>query len=180
MMSLIELSIFLTFKLDSRSICFSFPLRGLSARAVSDELPDVLRADATASSTITKYLRQRQFTSILVTPLPEEPATIVIDQTILDALEQYPFSYIRELARLTCIPTTTVHRHLTPSLGFVMKHLRWVPTPSRPLKKWGVLLSQLSFYARFGRSNTTVGRSLSLLTRRGSDFLQIKSRSGFV
>jgi hypothetical protein len=34
---------------------------------------------------------------------------------------------VRELARLTCIPTTTVYRHLTKSLGFVLKHLRWGP-----------------------------------------------------
>jgi hypothetical protein len=48
--------------------------------------------------------------SILV-DLPEEPTTIVIDQAFFDALEHYPFSSIRELARLTCIPTTSVHRH---------------------------------------------------------------------
>jgi hypothetical protein len=64
-------------------------------------------ADAIAYSTITKYLRQRRFTSILV-DRPEEPATIVIDQAILDALEHYPFSSIRGLARLICIPTTSV------------------------------------------------------------------------
>jgi DNA-binding IclR family transcriptional regulator len=38
---------------------------------------------------------------------------IVIDQAILDAIEQYLFSSIQELVRLTCIPTTTVHRQLT-------------------------------------------------------------------
>jgi hypothetical protein len=57
---------------------------------------------------------------------PEEPAMIVIDQAILDALQHYPFSSIQELARLTCIPITTVYRHLTQSLGFVLKHLRWI------------------------------------------------------
>jgi hypothetical protein len=30
------------------------------------------------------------------------------------------------MAKPTCIPTTTVHRHLTQSLGFVVKHLYWV------------------------------------------------------
>jgi hypothetical protein len=61
--------------------------------------------------------------------------TIVVDQIILDAFEHYSFSYIRELARLTCIPTTTVHRHLTQSLGFVVKHLRWVPNTLTPTQK---------------------------------------------
>jgi hypothetical protein len=71
----------------------------------------------------------------LLTGPPEESATIVIDQVILDVLGHYPFFSIRELARLTYIPTTTVHRHLTPSLGFVVKHLRWVPHTIVPTQK---------------------------------------------
>jgi histone-lysine N-methyltransferase SETMAR len=50
----------------------------------------------------------------------------IIDDAILSALETQTFSSIRELANLTCIPATTVYRHLTHSLGFVAKHLRWV------------------------------------------------------
>jgi hypothetical protein len=52
--------------MDQRSICLFLVLKGLSARAVSNELTAVLGTDAIASSTGTKYLRQRQFTSILV------------------------------------------------------------------------------------------------------------------
>jgi DNA-binding MurR/RpiR family transcriptional regulator len=66
---------------------------------------------------MTSYLRQRQFPS-------EESANPVIDNTVLDALEKQPFSSIRELAKLTCFPTTTIYRHLTRSLGFVVKHFR--------------------------------------------------------
>jgi hypothetical protein len=60
---------------------------------------------------------------------------IVIDQAILDALEHYPFSSIQELARLTYIPTTTVDQHLTQSLGFVVKHLCWIPQTLTPTQK---------------------------------------------
>jgi hypothetical protein len=81
-----------------------------------------LGTDAIADSTGTNYLRLRLFTSIVV-DCPEEPASIVIDQAILDILEHYPFSSIQELTRLTWIPTTTAHRHLTQSLVFVVKHL---------------------------------------------------------
>jgi hypothetical protein len=66
---------------------------------------------------------------------PEEPSTIVIDRTILDALEHYPFSSIRELTCLTCISIPTVHRYLTQSLGFVVKHLCWVPHTLTPPQK---------------------------------------------
>jgi hypothetical protein len=81
--------------------------------------------DSGRVSTVTNHLRQRHFPSTL-RETADEPAATVIDNTILDALEKQPFSSIRELAQLTCIPRSTVHRHLTQSLGFVVKHLRWV------------------------------------------------------
>jgi hypothetical protein len=109
-------------------------LKGLSVRDVDNELTAVLGADAIADSTVTKSIRQRQFPSILV-DRPEEPATIVIDQTILDALEQHPFSSVRELAGFTCIPTTTVNGHLMQSLGLVLEHFRWVPHTDNPTQK---------------------------------------------
>jgi hypothetical protein len=68
----------------------------------------------------------------------KESATIVIDQAILDAINHYPFSSIWELARLTCIPTTTIHRHLTQSLGFVVKHIHWIPDTPHGYSKNGV------------------------------------------
>jgi hypothetical protein len=93
-------------------------LKGLSTRVVDNELIAVLDADAIASSIINNCLHQRQFTYILV-DRSEKPATIVIDQTILDTLEYYPFSSIQELNRFTCIPIPhsidTCRNHL--SLG---------------------------------------------------------------
>jgi hypothetical protein len=50
-----------------RSICLLLALKGRSARTVN-ELTAVLSADAIAYLTVTKDLRQRQFTSILVDP----------------------------------------------------------------------------------------------------------------
>jgi hypothetical protein len=58
-----------------------------------------------------------------------------MDQAILDSLEQHPFSSLRELARLTYIPTTTIHRHLMQSLDFTVKDLRWVPHTLTPTRK---------------------------------------------
>jgi hypothetical protein len=97
--------------MDQRSICLFLAFKRVSAWAVSYELTVVLGPDAIASSIATKYLRQRQFTLILVDPSPEEPATIVIEQANLDTPARYSFSSIRELARLTCIETTMLHRH---------------------------------------------------------------------
>jgi hypothetical protein len=123
--------------MDQRSIRLILVLKGLSARDVYNGFTAGLGADAIVCSTVTEYLRPRQFTSIPIDPPPKQPATIVIDQAMLDSLEQYPFSSIRELVRFICIPTTTVHRHLTQSLSFVVKHLRWVPHTLTPTQKNG-------------------------------------------
>jgi hypothetical protein len=85
-------------------------------------------------STVTRYLRQRQFPASFPEP-PDEPPTTILDDAVLVALDKQPFSSVRELAKVTCIPTTTVDRHLTKSLGFVLKHLRWVPHPPTDIQK---------------------------------------------
>jgi hypothetical protein len=74
--------------MDQRSICLFLALKALSARAVDNELSAVLGADAIVCSAVTKYVRQRQFISILL-DRPGEPATIVIDQAMLDILGHY-------------------------------------------------------------------------------------------
>jgi hypothetical protein len=56
--------------MDQRSICLFLALKGLSAQAADNELTAVLSTDAITYSTATKYLLQRQFTSILVDPPP--------------------------------------------------------------------------------------------------------------
>jgi hypothetical protein len=58
---------------------------------------------------------------------PGDSPTTIIDDAVLEALESLRFSSIQELAKLTCIPTTTVYRHLTQSLGFVVTRIYWVP-----------------------------------------------------
>jgi hypothetical protein len=123
--------------MDQRSIRLFLALKGLSARAVDNGFTAVLGADAIACSIVTKCLRPRQFTSIPVDRPPEEPATIVVDQAMFDALKQYPFSSILELALFICIPASTVHPHLMQSLSFVVKHLHWVPHTLTPTQKNG-------------------------------------------
>jgi hypothetical protein len=73
--------------MEQRSLCFFLALNGLSARAVPDEPATVLDSDAITYSTVTKYMGQQRFPSIRV-DLPDEPATTVFDQVILDALEK--------------------------------------------------------------------------------------------
>jgi hypothetical protein len=65
-------------------------------------------AGAVITSTITKYLQQTHFHAISPEP-PDEPPMSLIDRAILYALDKQPFSSIRELAKLTDIPITTLH-----------------------------------------------------------------------
>jgi hypothetical protein len=112
--------------MDQPSICLLLAMKRLSAQAMDNELVAVLGPEAIGSSTVTNYLRQRHFPSTL-RKTPEESAATVINNAILAALEKRRFSPIREPSQLTCIPRSTVHRHIAQSLGFVVKHLRWVP-----------------------------------------------------
>jgi hypothetical protein len=112
--------------MDQRSVCVFLAMKGLSSRDTHKELIAVLGSAATACLAVTKYLRQRQLPA-LSSDNPDKSPTTIIDDAILDALARQPFSSIRELAKPTCIATSTVYRHLTRSLGFVVKILCWVP-----------------------------------------------------
>jgi hypothetical protein len=61
------------------------------ARAFSNELPAALGADAITSSTVTTYLCQRQFTSILVDPPRNRRRSLLIQQLLI------PLSIIHSL-----------------------------------------------------------------------------------
>jgi hypothetical protein len=108
-----------------------------------------------------------------------ERATIVIDQIILDALEHYPFSYIRELARFTCIPITTVHRHLTQSLGFVVKHLRWISHTLTHTQKPERATLSIELLRQLRSIEQHSWQFIFTLTSHGSIFRQTMNRSGF-
>jgi hypothetical protein len=137
------------------------------AQAIHNKLVGVLGSDATAYLTVTKYLCQGRCPSVPCGS-SEELRNPVIDSAILDALEKQLFFSIRELAKLTCMGITTVHWQLTRSLGFVVKHLCWVPHNLMGLTELNISLCRTSYWASSLESNIRVGRSLSLLMSRGS------------
>jgi histone-lysine N-methyltransferase SETMAR len=77
-------------------------------------------------STVTQHLRLAQFNDAPVKAAKISRPSLV-DSAILTALGEALFSSFRELAKATCFPLTTVYRHLTQSLGFTVRYLRWVP-----------------------------------------------------
>jgi hypothetical protein len=115
-------------KMTQHPIVLYLSLKGMSAREIHDDIVDTLGPDAVSYNLITRYPREARFP--LSKPEPH-PADVQRDldnsgQTILAVLEDSPFASVRELSRLIHLPSTTVYRRLTQSLGFVAHHLRWV------------------------------------------------------
>jgi hypothetical protein len=109
--------------MDQRTICLYLSRKRFSAHAIHEELVQILGSDAIAYSTVTCHLRASRWTA-QTEERHSDPSPDVVDSAVLEALYQTPFASVRELAKTTCIPSTTVWRRLTASLGFVVKHLR--------------------------------------------------------
>jgi hypothetical protein len=78
---------------------------------------------------VTKHARSAQFSGRKKGIPPEVPdgERSPVNETVLTALAEFPFPSVRELSRGICLPRSTVHRHLTQSLCFTVRHLRRVP-----------------------------------------------------
>jgi hypothetical protein len=50
-----------------------------------------------------------------------------IDEGILGALEECPFSSLCQIAKRILIPLSTVRYHLVNFLGYRIKNIRWIP-----------------------------------------------------
>jgi DNA-binding MurR/RpiR family transcriptional regulator len=111
---------------DQRTICLYLSRKGFSAHAIHEKLVQLLGPDAIAYSIVTYHLRASRWTA-QTEERHSDPPPEVVDKAILEALDQTPLASVRELAKTTCIPRTTVWSRLTESLGFFVKHLRWVP-----------------------------------------------------
>jgi hypothetical protein len=89
-------------------------LRGISAREIQDNIVVTLGLDAVSYSSVTRYLREAQFPPSKPEPHPADVQRDLndSDQAILAALEDSPFAAVRQLSRLTHLPSTTVYRRL--------------------------------------------------------------------
>jgi hypothetical protein len=91
----------------------------------------MLDAKVVVYPTVTSYLHAANFL-IQRKEAPDEAGvtqTDSVDAAILKALTDNPFSSVPELSRLTSLSRSTVHRCLTESLGFAVRHLHWIRHP---------------------------------------------------
>jgi hypothetical protein len=116
--------------MDQKSILY-FRMKRMALGAIHDDLVRTLGKEVVAYSTVTKYARSAQFSGRKESTPPKAPDVerSPVDEAILMALAEFPFSSVRELSRRICLLRSTVHphRYLTQSLRFTVRHLRWVP-----------------------------------------------------
>jgi MoxR-like ATPase len=79
-------------------------------------------------SSVTHWLREAQLDQFSETAVDftEDAEVDEIDEAILSAFEVQPFGSVRDMTRLTRLARSAVHWHLTRSLGFLVRHLRWI------------------------------------------------------
>jgi hypothetical protein len=102
--------------MTQRPIFAYLSLKGMSAREIHDDIVVMLGPDAVLYSLVTRYLREARFPPSKPEPHPTDVQRDFdhSDQAILAALEDSPFASVRQLSRLTNLPSTTVY-HLSPS-----------------------------------------------------------------
>jgi AraC-like DNA-binding protein len=115
--------------MDQRSTVPYVSMKGLSAKAIHQELVQTLGAEAVAYPAVTWHLRTAKFPA-QSKEVPRKAGvswTDAVDAAILMALTNNPFYSVRDLSRLTHLSRSTVHRRLTEVLGFAICHLHWIP-----------------------------------------------------
>jgi hypothetical protein len=85
-------------------------MNDMDAREICADINDTLGADHISYSTVTKYAREKSFSKSMPDPdfepqIEEENFT---DEAILGALEECPFSSLRQIAKRILIPMSTV------------------------------------------------------------------------
>jgi hypothetical protein len=119
--------------MHQKPIVLYLRMEGMALDTIHDDLVRTLGKDAVAYSTVTKYARSAQFSGRKEVISPEAPdvESSPVDEAMLTALAEFPFPFssVCELSRRICLPRSTVHPnpHLTQSVRFMVRHLRWVP-----------------------------------------------------
>jgi hypothetical protein len=96
--------------MDLRSIVTYFSKKDMNARETYADMNDTLGADCIGYSIVTQYLREKRFSkSMLDTDFePKIEKENFIGEAIIGALEECPFSSLREIIKRIFIPVSTV------------------------------------------------------------------------
>jgi hypothetical protein len=111
--------------MNQRSIALYLSPKNLSVMGIHSDFTETLLIEAFEYSTLTQYLHMTSFTDpIEVKENQDRPSSFSeINEAILKALDDEPFSSLRDLSRHTYLSKTIIHRYLTPSFGFTIRQL---------------------------------------------------------
>jgi hypothetical protein len=115
--------------MDFNSIVLYLKTKGMNAREIHSDPVATLGTKVLGYSTVTRWLREVQLDQFSETAFDftEDAEVDQIGEIILSVFEVQPFGSVRDIARLTHLARSTVHWHLTRSLGFLVRHFRWIP-----------------------------------------------------
>jgi MoxR-like ATPase len=103
--------------------------KGMKAKEIHSDPVATLGTKVPGYSTVTSWLREAQLDQFSETAVgfAEDAEVDEIDDAILSALEVQPFGSVSDISWLTRLARSTVDWHLTCSLDFEDRHLRWIP-----------------------------------------------------
>jgi hypothetical protein len=118
-----------TSEMDFNSIVLYLKEKSMNAREIHSDLVATLGTKVAGCSIVTRWLREAQLDqfSEAAVDFTEDAEVDEIDEAILSVLEVQPFGSVRNIGRLNPLTRSTVDWHLARSLGFAVRHLRWIP-----------------------------------------------------
>lgn len=115
--------------IDFRSIVYFLNMQNKTANEILIEINETFGEKMIGYSTITKYLREQIYdNSKKVFKDDDENHRVEFQQEIIvKSLQNNQFGTLREIAKNTGIPKSTVHRILTQQLMYKITRIRYVP-----------------------------------------------------
>jgi hypothetical protein len=112
-------------------------MKDMNAKEICADLNDTLGADCIGYSTVAKNLRDKSFSkSMLDTDFESKiEGENFIDERILGALGECPFSSLCQIVKRMPIPTSMVRHCLANSLGYQTRTILYVPHSLSPNQK---------------------------------------------
>jgi hypothetical protein len=116
-------------RMDLESIMIYLTMKHLGPLDIQAEINNILGQNTVGYSTITRYLRKRNFPHS--SESAEEEAEIescgTIGRAIRQGLNEQPFASFQQLAKRTLILATAIQYHLVDRITYKIKHCKLVP-----------------------------------------------------
>ena len=138
-------------ELDWKSIVIFLNMEGKNATKIHKEIKHVLPQNVPSYPTITRILWIQKILpkSNPSTFLPKNQYQEENCDIILQTLKNFPYASVRQIEKVTGIPKSTIYDVLTKSLGYVARHLKWVPHFLNNEQKKKELNFQNAYYEKF-------------------------------